>query len=80
MNISSKLAEIKKRIQHDFHTAKTSVRRTYFTAKSPYGEISVRRNFLKAKFPYGEISLRRNFLTVKFPMTKLPTAKFPSAI
>ena len=62
----------------------TPVRRTYFTAKFPYGETSVRRNFLrrnfpKAKFPYGEISLRQNFLMGYFPMAKLPTVKFPTA-
>ena len=60
----------------NFSHGETSVRRTFFTAYFPYGEISIRQNFLRqnffvAIFPYSElsfdeISLRRNFLRRNF--------------
>ena len=84
INISSELADVQKRIRQNFHTEKSFIRGTYFTATFPYGEISIQRNFLRRSFlmttfPYGKVSLRRNILTAKFPTEKFPTAKFPTA-
>ena len=37
-----------------------------------YGEFSIRRTFYTAKLPYGEISVQRNFLPQNFLATKFP--------
>ena len=67
----------------NFVYGETPVRRAYFTAKFPYGEISVRQNFLRwnfftAKFPYGDISLRWNFLRRNFLPLNLLRRNFRS--
>ena len=52
----SELDEFQYFIRKKIIYGKTPVRRTYFTAKFPCGEITVRRNFVTAKFSYCEIS------------------------